>query len=198
MIITKRYTDIAGRHFRQFDLVDFTVKQSGKRFLAKRVRLRNDIFSRLRQRFFRQKAESNNLVKKSVRVDDKIYNILFNLARNNDEKFFTKIIISAVVNEISTKQIDLIKARWFKHKVTVYFTQDEYRRVQDVLNELRSRKITSVTFSSLVRSILYKHLGVYNAVRPSLKCNRKVPASPIINIRIKVILYIFTLGLIVY
>ena len=198
MIITKRYTDIAGRHFRQFDLVDFTVKQSGKRFLAKRVRLRNDIFSRLRQRFFRQKAESNNLVKKSVRVDDKIYNILFNLARNNDEKFFTKIINSAVVNEISTKQIDLIKARWFKHKVTVYFTQDEYRRVQDVLNELRSRKITSVTFSSLVRSILYKHLGVYNAVRPSLKCNRKVPASPIINIRIKVILYIFTLGLIVY
>ena len=73
MIITKRYTDVVGRHFRQFDLVDFTVKQSGERFLAKRVRLRNDIFSRLRQRFFRQKAESNNLVKKSVRVDDKIY-----------------------------------------------------------------------------------------------------------------------------
>ena len=88
MIITKRYTDVVGRHFRQFDLVDFTVKQSGKRFLAKRVRLRNDIFSRLRQRFFRQKTESNNLVKKSVRVDDKIYNILFNLARNNDKEFF--------------------------------------------------------------------------------------------------------------
>ena len=88
MIITKRYTDVVGRHFRQFDLVDFTVKQSGKRFLAKRVRLRNDIFSRLRQRFFRQKAKSNNLVKKSVRVDDKIYNILFNLARNNDKEFF--------------------------------------------------------------------------------------------------------------
>ena len=71
MIITKRYTDVVGRHFRQFDLVDFTVKQSRKRFLAKRVRLRNDIFSRLRQRFFRQKAESNNLVKKSVRVDSR-------------------------------------------------------------------------------------------------------------------------------
>lgn len=117
MIITKRYTDVVGRHFRQFDLVDFTVKQSGKRFLAKRVRLRNDIFSRLRQRFFRQKAESNNLVKKSVRVDDKIYNILFNLARNNDKEFFTKIINSAVVNEISTEQIDLIDARCFEHKV---------------------------------------------------------------------------------
>ena len=173
MIITKRYTDVAGRHFRQFDLVDFTVKQSGKRFLAKRVRLRNDIFSRLRQRFFRQKAESNNLVKKSVRVDSDIFNALLKVA-HNDEKFFTKIINSAVVNEISTKQIDLIKARWFKHKVTVYFTQDEYRRVQDVLNELRSRKITSVTFSSLVRSILYKHLGVVQEIEHNMKAIEEV------------------------
>ena len=173
MIITKRYTDVVGRHFRQFDLVDFTVKQSGKRFLAKRVRLRNDIFSRLRQRFFRQKAESNNLVKKSVRVDSDIFNALLKVA-HNDEKFFTKIINSAVVNEISTKQIDLIKARWFKHKVTVYFTQDEYRRVQDVLNELRSRKITSVTFSSLVRSILYKHLGVVQEIEHNMKAIEEV------------------------
>mgnify|MGYP002626516071 CR=1 FL=1 len=141
-------------------LVEFNVMESEKRFLAKRVRLRNDIFSRLRQRFFRQKAESNNLVKKSVRVDDDIYDILFNLASNNDKEFFTKIINSAVVNEISTGKIDLIDARCFKHKVTVYFTQEEYRRVQDVLNELRDRRITGVTFSSLVRSILYKHLGI--------------------------------------
>ena len=173
MIITKRYTDVVGRHFRQFDLVDFTVKQSGKRFLAKRVRLRNDIFSRLRQRFFRQKAESNNLVKKSVRVDSDIFNALLKVA-HNDEKFFTKIINSAVVNEISTKQIDLIKARWFKHKVTVYFTQDEYRRVQDVLNELRSRKITGVTFSSLVRSILYKHLGIVIETSVIERLNKEV------------------------
>ena len=44
-------------------LIEFNVRESGKRFLAKRVRLRNNIFSRLRLRFFRQKAESNNLVK---------------------------------------------------------------------------------------------------------------------------------------
>ena len=55
-------------------LIEFNVRESGKRFLAKRVRLRNNIFSRLRLRFFRQKAESNNLVKKSVRVDNDIYN----------------------------------------------------------------------------------------------------------------------------
>lgn len=154
-------------------LVGFNIIKSGKRFLAKRVRLRNDIFSRLRQRFFRQKAESNNLVKKSVRVDSDIFNALLKVA-HNDEKFFTKIINSAVVNEISTEQIDLIKARWFKHKVTVYFTQDEYRRVQDVLNELRSRKITSVTFSSLVRSILYKHLGVVQEIEHNMKAIEEV------------------------
>ena len=154
-------------------LVEFNVMESEKRFLAKRVRLRNDIFSRLRQRFFRQKVDSSNLVKKSVRVDSDIFNALLKVA-HNDEKFFTKIINSAVVNEISTKQIDLIKARWFKHKVTVYFTQDEYRRVQDVLNELRSRKITSVTFSSLVRSILYKHLGVVQEIEHNMKAIEEV------------------------
>ena len=154
-------------------LVGFNIIKSGKRFLAKRVRLRNNIFSRLRQRFFRQKAESNNLVQKSVRVDSDIFNALLKVA-HNDEKFFTKIINSAVVNEISTKQIDLIKARWFKHKVTVYFTQDEYRRVQDVLNELRSRKITSVTFSSLVRSILYKHLGIVIETSVIERLNKEV------------------------
>ena len=73
MIITKRYTDVAGRHFRQFDLVDFTVKQSGEKFLARRVRLRNDIFTHLRQMFHRKKVDSSNLVKKSVRVDNDIY-----------------------------------------------------------------------------------------------------------------------------
>ena len=154
-------------------LVGFNIIKSGKRFLAKRVRLRNDIFSRLRQRFFRQKAESNNLVKKSVRVDSDIFNALLKVA-HNDEKFFTKIINSAVVNEISTKQIDLIKARWFKHKVTVYFTQDEYRRVQNVLNELRERRITGVTFSSLVRSILYKHLGIVIETSVIERLNKEV------------------------
>ena len=140
-------------------LIEFNVRESGKRFLATRVQLRDNIFTRLRLRFFRQRVDSNNLVKKSVRVDSDIFNALLKVA-HNDEKFFTKIINSTVVNEISTRQIDLIKARWFKHKVTVYFTQDEYRRVQNVLNELRERRITGVTFSSLVRSILYKHLGI--------------------------------------
>lgn len=150
-------------------LIEFNVRESGKRFLATRVQLRDNIFRRLRLRFFRQKAESNNLVKKSVRVDDKIYNILFNLARNNDKEFFTKIINSAVVNEISTGQIDLINAKWFRHKVTVYFTKEEYRRVQDVLEQLRNSGLRGVTFSSLVRSILYKHLGIVQEIKHDIK-----------------------------
>lgn len=173
MIITKRYTDVVGRHFRQFDLVDFTVKQSGEKFLARRVRLRNDIFTHLRQMFHRKKVDSSNLVKKSVRVDSYIFKALLNVARN-DEAFFTKIINSAVANEISTGQIDLINAKWFRHKVTVYFTKEEYRRVQDVLNELRSRRITGVTFSSLIRSILYKHLGIVIETSVIERLNKEV------------------------
>ena len=149
-------------------LVGFNIIKSGKRFQAKRVRLRNNIFSRLRQRLFRQRVDSSNLVKKSVRVDSDIYNTLFNVA-HNDEEFFTKIINSAVVNEISIGQIDLIDARWFRYKITVYFTQEEYRRVQDVLNELRGRRIIGVTFSSLVRSILYKHLGIVQEIEHNMK-----------------------------
>ena len=53
-------------------LVGFNIIKSGKRFQAKRVRLRNNIFSRLRQRLFRQRVDSSNLVKKSVRVDNVI------------------------------------------------------------------------------------------------------------------------------
>lgn len=157
------------RRLVQVDLVEFIVRKSGNRFLAKRVRLRNNIFTRFREMFLRNRANLKALVKKSVRVDDDIYDILFNLANNNDKEFFTKIINSAVVNKISTEQVDLIDARCFKHKVTVYFTQEEYRRVQDVLNELRSRKITGVTFSSLVRSILYKHLGVVQEIEHNMK-----------------------------
>ena len=159
IIIPNKDLNSAERHYKQYDLVDFNVRKSGKRFLATRVQLRDNIFRRLRQRFFRQKAESNNLVKKSVRVDSDIFKALLNVARN-DEAFFTKIINSAVANQISTEQIDLIDARCFKHKVTVYFIQEEYRRVQDVLEQLRNIGLRGVTFSSLVRSILYKHLGI--------------------------------------
>lgn len=154
-------------------LIEFNVRESRKRFLATRVQLRDNIFRRLRLRFFRQKAESNNLVKKSVRVDSDIFKALLNVARN-DEAFFTTIINSAVANQISTEQIDLIDARCFEHKVTVYFTQEEYRRVQDVLNELRSRRITGVTFSSLVRSILYKHLGIVIETSVIERLNKEV------------------------
>ena len=154
-------------------LIEFNVRESGKRFLATRVQLRDNIFRRLRLRFFRQRVDSNNLVKKSVRVDSDIFNALLKVA-HNDEKFFTKIINSAVVNEISTEQIDLIDARCCEHKVTVYFTQEEYRRVQDVLNELRSRRITGVTFSSLVRSILYKHLRVVQEIEHNMKAIEEV------------------------
>lgn len=168
IIISKVNLDKISRHYRQYELVDYYVKESGKRFLAKRVRLRNGRFTRFGQRFFRLKVDLNNLVKKSVRVDSDMYNALHTIARD-DEAFLSKIINSAVIDEISTEQIDLIDAKWFKHKITVYFTQEEYRRVQDVLNKLKNRKIKGVTFSSLVRSVLYKSLGLVQKFKHNIK-----------------------------
>lgn len=151
--------DSLTRHYGQYKLVDFMVRESGEKFLAKRVRLRNSILSRLIPNFLRRRVMSNNLIKKSVRVDYEMYNLLFRIARGN-KKFLTNIINSAVIEKFSTREIDLIDARLFKKKITVYFTQKEYRQVQDVLDELKDRKIKGVTFSSLVRSILYKSLGI--------------------------------------
>ena len=90
------------------------------------------------------------------------------------EECFVKIINSAVANQISTEQIDLIDARCFKHKVTVYFTQEEYRRVQDVLEQLRNSGLRGVTFSSLVRSTLYKHLLIVIEASVIERLNKEV------------------------
>ena len=164
IIIPNKDLNNVKRHFENYDLVDFKVKKFGKRFLAKRVILTNDLLAQQMPNFLHNNAISNNLVKKSVRVDRDIFNALLNVA-HNDEEFFTKIINSAVLKEISTGQIDLINAKWFRHKITVYFTQEEYRSVQNVLNELRERRIIGVTFSSLVRSILYKTFGLITEYR---------------------------------
>ena len=46
--------------------------------------------------------------------------------------------------------------------------------MQNVLNELRERRITGVTFSSLVRSILYKHLGIVIETSVIERLNKEV------------------------
>lgn len=159
IIIPKVNLDNIQRHYRQFDLVDFNVRESGKRFLAARVRLRNNLFTRLRQMFLRNSTNSKDLVKKSVRVDKDISEALRNAIRD-DKTFLTKTTNSSVLNEISTREIDLIDAQYFCDKITVYFTVEEYRLIQDTLDEIRSRGLKGVTFSSLVRSILYKWFGI--------------------------------------
>lgn len=161
------------RNLVQAELVEFIVRKSGERFCATRIRLRDNIFTKLKQKLFRTKVDSKELVKKSVRVDGDISNALLNVATNN-EIFFTKIINSAVINEISTGQIDLINAAMFKHKITVYFTQEEYRHVQDALNELKNKGLRSITFSKLVRSILYKRLGIVIEIKHNTKLIEEV------------------------
>lgn len=159
IIIPKSNLYEAKINFNQFDLVDFNVTKSGERFFAKRVRLRSNKFTHFITRFFLNRNNPKSLVKKSVRVDEDLYSALCDETHNN-KIFFTKTISEAVLNTISTGQIDLIDAKWFSHKITVYFTQEENKRIEEVLTEIRNKKIEGVTYSKLVRSILYKRLGI--------------------------------------
>lgn len=159
IIIPKRNLDEAKRHFKHFNLIDFNVTKSGEIFLAKRVRLRSNKFKKFITGFLLNRDNLKSLVKKSVRVDEDLYSALCDETHNN-KIFFTKTISEAVLNTISTGQIDLIDAKWFSHKITVYFTQEENKRIEEVLTEIRNKKIKGVTYSKLVRSILYKRLGI--------------------------------------
>lgn len=140
IIIPKRNLDEAKRHFKHFNLIDFNVTKSGERFLAKRVRLRSNKFKKFITGFLLNRDNLKSLVKKSVRVDEDLYSALCDETHNN-KIFFTKTISEAVLNTISTGQIDLIDAKWFSHKITVYFTQEENKRIEDVLTEIRNKKI---------------------------------------------------------
>lgn len=159
IIIPKRNLDKVKRDFRQFNLVDFNVMKSEKRFLATKVRLRSNKFTQFITGLLLNRDNPKSLVKKSIRVDEDLYNALCTATHNN-KTFFTKTVSEAVLNEISTGEIDLIEAKGFSHKITVYFTQDENKRIENVLTEIRNKKIKNVTYSKLVRSILYQRLGI--------------------------------------
>lgn len=136
----------------------FLITKSGKISYARRIRLNQNIFKTLLLKIFNN-PNNRGLVKKSVRVGNDIYNALLEFT-NNDKQYVSKIINSAVLNEITTKQIDLFDDKWFRYKITVYFTQIQYRQIQNILKELKNKGLKKVTFSSLVRGILYKRLGI--------------------------------------
>lgn len=143
---------------REVENIEFLIKESGKTSYAHRIRLTQNRLKSLLSKFLNN-PKDGGLVKKSVRVNDDIYNVLCKITEN-DEKVFTKIISTAVLKEISAKQVDIFIDKWFRHKITVYFTQKEYRQIKKVLKEIKSKGLKDVTFSSLVRSILYKRLGI--------------------------------------
>ena len=109
-------------------------------------------------------VNSSHLKKKSVRIDEKMCRALYEKT-GNDKTFLTKIINSAVMTEISTRQIDLIRAKKFEAKVTVYFSSEEYKQIEQVIKELKDKGFKKITFSSLVRSILYKRLGLVQEIK---------------------------------
>lgn len=150
----------------EIQTVTMRMKKSKETFLADRVKLRNNILQQLisKFKFFDTKFDNECLVKKSVRVDSDIYNALCRITHQN-KTFFTKIINTAILNEISTRQFDIIYTERFKHKITVYFSQKEYYQVQQILLRLKKIGLYNLTFSKLVRSILYKHFDVVSLVR---------------------------------
>ncbi|MCM1264755.1 MAG: hypothetical protein NC200_01030 [Candidatus Gastranaerophilales bacterium] len=164
IIIPNKNLEIIEILYEKCNVIDFIEVKSQKSFFVKRVYLRNNTPIKPIFDLFNNKTTSNNLVKKSVRVDNDIYHALREVA-HNDKTFITKKINSAVMNKISTGEIDLIKAKWFSHKITVYFTNGEYRRVEKVIKKLKDIKIKGITFSSIVRSILYESLGLVQEVK---------------------------------
>ncbi|MCQ2743305.1 MAG: hypothetical protein MJ230_00720 [bacterium] len=113
------------------------------------------------------KNSSRRLVKKTVRVDSDMHNSLVSCT-NVDKTEISRIISNAVMGEISNNEIILIGSCDFTYRVTVYFTPQQYAHIKQIVEELKHRQL-GVTFSSLVRSILYKTLKHVKEIKGELK-----------------------------
>lgn len=166
IIIPKIDLDTVERNCSEYKLVDYYTKRKKERFLAYRVQCNISNISIIQAiknivnlKLHRNKIDSNKIIKKSVRIDQDIYE---NLLRKiyNDEICFSKTVRGIVSSEISVKEIDLIKAKGFSRKITVYYTEEQYKYIKQVINSIKSKGLKWITFSSLARSILYKRLGL--------------------------------------
>lgn len=116
---------------------------------------------------------SDILVKKSVRIDNDLFQALLQRVGSN-ELFISKTVADAVIQRLNTRTIDLIETCHFRHKITVYFTQEQYRLVEQAIAELKNRGFTWVTFSLLVRSILYEQFELVQELKANPKQRNEV------------------------
>lgn len=113
---------------------------------------------------------SNKLVKKCVRIDEDLWE---SLRRNVgfNESYISTTVSNAVVERIKSRVIDVIETKSFNHKITVRFTQDKYNLVKQTINELKAQGLKRITFSLLVRSILYEHFKLVIDIKNEANSN---------------------------
>lgn len=113
---------------------------------------------------------SNELVKKCVRIDNYLFQALRREVGSNKD-CISNVVSKAVLDKIERRVIDVIKTENFNHRITVRFTQDQYNLVRQTVDELKAQGVTGITFSLLVRSILYEHFGIVTEIKTELNSN---------------------------
>ena len=111
-------------------------------------------------------------IKKTVRIDDDLYRALFNEAffnEDNGEVSFNKLINNSVLKRLESREINLLDAQSFTHRITIHFSLEDYLCIQNTVYYLKEIiGLKWITFSLVVRSMLYEsfHLvrEVYNPV----------------------------------
>ena len=81
-----------------------------------------------------------------------------NIDINSDEKYISRLVCKAVLDKINTKEVNLIKTENFRYRITIHFTEEEYDCIKQAIENLKQKGVKSITFSFLVRSILYEKL----------------------------------------
>lgn len=121
-------------------------------------------------RFSHSIKNPNKLVKKCVRIDEAIFQALRRKVGFN-EGCISKTVSKAVLGKIESRVIDVIETNNFNHRITVRFTQDQYKLVTETIDELRKQGIKNITFSLLVRSILYEYFRIVTEIETEVNSN---------------------------
>lgn len=155
-----------------------------KTFLLPRVHINNrnivtklrllKIMTTIKKAFFRSKSNVtiSNLVKRCVRVDDDLILALYNEVEFK-KSCTTKLVHKEILNRIQARELDLIPTWDVPHRITLHFTKEESDIIDEIVKELRDKNL-DVTFSMVVRSILYEAFGLITCAKPKLIVRKKV------------------------
>lgn len=144
--------------------------ETTRTFLLPRVHINNrnvvtrlgllKIITTIQNAFFRSKNNATipNMVKRCVRVDDDLLRALDNRV-NFSNSYATRLVHKAVLDKLQAGELDLIPTWDVPHRITLFFTKKESDIIDEIVKELRDREL-DVTFSMVVRSILYEYLGL--------------------------------------